>query len=42
MTTQVNGVIVGISAARALGHASTHDLKSGLFTIWPEFSEAKK
>jgi hypothetical protein len=32
----------GISAARALGHAPTHDLESGLFTVWPDFSEAKK
>jgi hypothetical protein len=51
MTTQVNGasklgqmhtVIAGISAARALGHAPTHALESGLFTVWPEFSEAEK
>jgi hypothetical protein len=35
-------VIADISAARAPGDATTHDLESGLFTVWPEFSEAKK
>lgn len=35
-------VIVGISAARAPGYAPSHDLKSGLATVWPEFSEAAK
>jgi NAD(P)-dependent dehydrogenase (short-subunit alcohol dehydrogenase family) len=28
--------------ARALGYAPAHDLKSGLSTVWPEFSEAAK
>jgi hypothetical protein len=35
-------VIVDASAAQALGHAPTHDLKSGLGTVWPQFSEAAK
>jgi UDP-glucose 4-epimerase len=35
-------VIVDISAARALGYRPVHDLKSGLSTVWPEFSEAAK
>ena len=39
---EMQTVIAGISVARVPGHAPTHDLESGLFTIWPEFSEAKK
>jgi len=39
---EMPAVIVDISAARALGYAPTHDLKSGLATVWPEFSEAAK
>ena len=39
---EMQTVIAGISVARASGHAPTHDLESGLFTVWPEFSEAKK
>jgi len=39
---EMPAVIVDISAARALGYAPTHDLKSGLSTVWPEFSEAEK
>jgi UDP-glucose 4-epimerase len=31
-------VIVDISAARALGYRPTHDIKSGLATVWPEFA----
>ena len=38
---EMPAVIVDISAARALGYRPTHDLKSGLSTVWPEFSEAK-
>jgi len=38
---EMPAVIVDISAARALGYQPTHDLKSGLSTVWPEFSEAK-
>jgi UDP-glucose 4-epimerase len=37
---EMPAVIVDISAARALGYHPQHDLKSGLATVWPEFSEA--
>jgi UDP-glucose 4-epimerase len=37
---EMPAVIVDISAARALGYQPRHDLKSGLATVWPEFSEA--
>jgi UDP-glucose 4-epimerase len=37
---EMPAVIVDISAARALGYKPEHDLKSGLATVWPEFSEA--
>jgi UDP-glucose 4-epimerase len=36
---EMPAVIVDISAARALGYDPKHDLKSGLATVWPEFSE---
>lgn len=39
---EMPAVIVDISAARALGYAPAHDLKSGLSTVWPEFWEAEK
>jgi dTDP-D-glucose 4,6-dehydratase len=39
---EMPAVIVDISAARALGYTPAHDLKSGLSTVWPEFSEAAK
>jgi UDP-glucose 4-epimerase len=39
---EMPAVIVDISAARALGFAPTHDLKSGMSTVWPEFSEAAR
>ncbi len=39
---EMPAVIIDISAARALGYAPAHDLKSGLATVWPEFSEAAK
>jgi len=35
---EMPAVIVDISAARAAGYQPTHDLKSGLATVWPEFS----
>jgi UDP-glucose 4-epimerase len=35
---EMPAVIADISAARALGYKTTHDLKSGLSTVWPEFS----
>lgn len=38
---EMPAVVVDISAARAIGYAPQHDLKSGLATVWPEFSEAQ-
>ena len=35
---EMPAVIVDISAARALGYRPTHDLKSGIATVWPEFA----
>jgi UDP-glucose 4-epimerase len=35
---EMPAVIVDISAARALGYQPTHDLKSGIATVWPEFA----
>ncbi len=37
---EMPAVIVDISAARAAGYQPTHDLKSGLATVWPEFAPA--
>ena len=37
---EMPAVIIDISAAKALGYSPAHDLKSGLATVWPEFSEA--
>jgi UDP-glucose 4-epimerase len=37
---EMPAVILDVSAARALGYEPTHDLKSGLSTVWPEFSGA--
>jgi UDP-glucose 4-epimerase len=37
---EMPAVIVDISAARALGYAPAHDLKSGLATVWPDFASA--
>jgi UDP-glucose 4-epimerase len=39
---EMPAVIVDISAARAIGYAPAYDLKTGLSTVWPEFSEAAK
>ena len=39
---EMPAVIVDISAAKALGYSPAHDLKSGMATVWPEFSEAAK
>ena len=36
---EMPAVIVDISAAQALGYEPAYDLKSGLSTVWPEFSE---
>jgi hypothetical protein len=32
--------VVDISAARAIGYAPTHDLESGMATVWPDFRPA--
>jgi UDP-glucose 4-epimerase len=34
---EMPAVIVDISAARAMGYRPTHDLKSGIATVWPEW-----
>lgn len=39
---EMPAVIVDISAARALGYRPGHDLKAGIATVWPEFSETAK
>ena len=39
---EMPAVIVDISAAGQLGYKPAHDLKSGLATVWPEFSEAAR
>lgn len=39
---EMPAVIIDISAAKALGYKPAHDLKSGMTTVWPEFSEAAK
>jgi UDP-glucose 4-epimerase len=35
-------VIIDISAAKSLGYAPRYDLKAGIATVWPEFSETAK
>jgi UDP-glucose 4-epimerase len=39
---EMPAVVLDISAARALGYRPTYDLKAGMATVWPEFSEAAK
>jgi|SRR5580658_5172220 UDP-glucose 4-epimerase len=39
---EMPAVIIDISAARALGYEPRHDLKAGIATVWPEFSEKAK
>lgn len=39
---EMPAVIVDISAARALGYAPRFDLKAGIATVWPEFSETAR
>jgi UDP-glucose 4-epimerase len=39
---EMPAVIVDISAARAIGYQPTHDLKSGLATVWPEFDPNRR
>jgi UDP-glucose 4-epimerase len=38
---EMPAVVVDISAARALGYRPAFDLKAGLATVWPEFSERR-
>jgi UDP-glucose 4-epimerase len=39
---EMPAVIIDISAARALGYEPRFDLKAGIATVWPEFSETAK
>lgn len=39
---EMPAVIIDISAARSLGYAPRFDLKAGIATVWPEFSETAK
>ncbi len=39
---EMPAVIIDISAARALGYAPRFDLKAGIATVWPEFSETAR
>lgn len=39
---EMPAVIVDISAAKALGYQPRYDLKAGIATVWPEFSETAK
>ncbi len=39
---EMPAVIIDISAARALGYQPRMDLKAGIATVWPEFSEKAK
>lgn len=39
---EMPAVIIDISAARAIGYEPQMDLKAGIATVWPEFSETAK
>jgi UDP-glucose 4-epimerase len=39
---EMPAVIIDISAARALGYTPRFDLKAGIATVWPEFSETAR
>jgi UDP-glucose 4-epimerase len=39
---EMPAVVIDISAARTLGYQPRNDLKAGMATVWPEFSEAAK
>jgi UDP-glucose 4-epimerase len=39
---EMPAVIIDISEARALGYQPRYDLKAGIATVWPEFSETAK
>ena len=34
---EMPAVVLDISAARAIGYAPSHDLESGMATVWPDF-----
>jgi UDP-glucose 4-epimerase len=39
---EMPAVLLDVSVARGLGYSPVHDLKSGLATVWPEFSGAQE
>jgi UDP-glucose 4-epimerase len=39
---ELAAAIADISAAQAVGYEPTHDLESGLVTVWPESAGAEK
>jgi UDP-glucose 4-epimerase len=39
---EMPAVVIDISAAMALGYEPKYDLKAGIATVWPEFSETAK
>jgi len=39
---EMPAVVLDISAARALGYQPAYDLKAGIATVWPDFSEAAR
>jgi UDP-glucose 4-epimerase len=39
---EMPAVVIDISAARALGYQPAYDLKAGIATVWPDFSEAAR
>jgi len=38
---EMPAVVVDISAARAIGYAPSHNLESGMATVWPDFDPAR-
>jgi UDP-glucose 4-epimerase len=38
---EMPAVVVDISAARAIGYAPSHDLATGMATVWPDFDPAR-
>jgi UDP-glucose 4-epimerase len=39
---EMPAVVLDTSAARAIGYAPTHDLESGMATVWPDFKPADR
>lgn len=39
---EMPAVMIDVSRARALGYRPTHDLRSGLATVWPEFAPGRQ